>query len=144
MRQLLCYILFSIVGTTLLWGQTSATRDSLLRIATTTTNPSIQIATYRNLADLYFERPEELSYLKEAYRIARKVTDKDKEFSLLTDLSSAYIKSYELDSARHYMQVLEQTGNAEETLPYLSFLRMRIFDKKIRKNDGETAIETEL
>lgn len=144
MRQLLCYILFSIVGTTLLWGQTSATRDSLLRIATTTTNPSIQIATYRNLADLYFERPEELSYLKEAYRIARKVIDKDKEFSLLTDLSSAYIKSYELDSARHYMQVLEQTGNAEETLPYLSFLRMRIFDKKIRKNDGETAIETEL
>lgn len=144
MRRLLCYIFFSILGTAYMLGQTSATRDSLLRIATTTTNPSVQIAAYRNLADLYFERPEELSYLKEAYHIARKATYKTDEINALTDITSAYIKVYEMDSARHYMQVIEQMADYEETLPYLSFLRMRVFDKEIRNNNGEEAIEAEL
>lgn len=144
MRYISCYILVSILGISCLIGSVSTTKDSLLNIANNSTELSQQIATYRNLADLYFEKPEEVHYLNKLYLTAKEAKDKNNMFDALYDLAFIYIKSCKVDSAVYYMQTLEQAGEAKETLPYLSYLRTRLFEARIRNNEREKAIAEEL
>lgn len=144
MRYISCYILASILGISFLMGNASKTKDSLLNIVNNSTDLSQQIATYRNLADVYFEKPEEVHYLNKLYLTAKEAKDKNNMFDALSDLAFIYIKSYKADSAVYYMQTLEQAGEAKETLPHLSYLRMRLFEARIRNNEREKAIEEEL
>lgn len=144
MKHLLCYLLTSLLGISILMADVTTSQDSLLRIVKDTTDPSRQIAAYRNLADLYFEKPEEFSYLKQMYRAAESAGNKEEMYNALLDLTFSYIKVYKIDSAKHCMKEIEALGKPEETIPYLSYLRMRMFEGRIRKNDSEKAIEEEL
>lgn len=144
MRYILCLILTSVLGIYCVTGKTSTPKDSLLGIINSSTDLSQQIATYRNLADLYFEKPEENYYLNKMYLAARQAGDKNNIFDALTDLSFSYIKNHETDSVRHCMHILEQNGKPSETLPYLTFIRMRLFEGRLRNNEAEDAIKEEL
>lgn len=144
MRYILGYILVSVLGIHSLMGNITTTKDSLLNVIKKSTDISQQIATYRNLADLYFEKPEETGYLNKMYLLTKAAGDKPNMFEALTDLAFIHLKVYKPDSAQYYMHILEESGKPEETLPYLSYLRMRLFEGKIRNNDREAAIEEEL
>lgn len=145
MRHVYCYLLASILGIYyLVAAPITAVRDSLLNIADNTTEDALRISVYRNLADLYFEKPEETSYLKELYHTAELTSNKEEMFKALTDLTFAYIKNHQGDSAQYYMKVIEQAGKPEETLSYLSYLRMRLFEEKNRSNKGNEALQEEV
>ncbi|WP_455664204.1 sensor histidine kinase [Phocaeicola sp.] len=144
MRRLICYILLSLWGICISSAGISVTRDSLLSVAANSTDVSRQIMAYRNLADLYFEEPEEAGYLHKMYHAAWEARDKENMLDALSDLSYSYVKALQFDSASYYMGIIGQTGNMEETIPYLSYLRMRIFEAKIRNNQAAEAIAEEL
>lgn len=144
MRYILCLILTSILGLYCALGKTSTPKDSLLDIINNSTDLSQPIAAYRNLADLYFEEPEENHYLNKMYLAAKRAGDKNNMFDALSDLAFSYIKNNETDSAKYCMHILEQNGNPEETMPYLTFIRMRLFEGRLRNNEAEEAIKEEL
>lgn len=144
MKYVLCLILTSILGIYYVLGKTSTPKDSLLGIINNSTDLLQQIATYRNLADLYFEKPEETCYLNKMYLAAKQAGDKSNMFDALSDLAFSYIKSHKTDSTKYCMHVLERSGKPEEILPYLSFIRMRLFEGRLRNNQTEDAIKEEL
>ncbi len=144
MKHIYCYIFLSILGICWAKAVSLSPRDSLLNIAESTANDALRISAYRNLADMYFEKPEETYFLQQTYRAAKAARRKKETFDALTDLGFAYIKAYQTDSALYCMEVLEKAGQPEETLPYLSFLRMRLFEGRHRNNEGEKAIKEEL
>lgn len=144
MRYILCFILAFVLGSYCVLGKIQSPEDSLLSIINNTTDLSQQIATYRNLADLYFEKPEEIYYLKKMYLTAKQAGDKNNMFDALSDLAFSYMKNHETDSAKYCMHILEQNGNPAETLPYLTFIRMRLFEGRLRNNEAEEAIKEEL
>lgn len=144
MRYLLGVILVSMLGIHSMLGNIVVTRDSLLNVIKKSADISQQIATYRNLADLYFEKPEEIGYLNEMYLAAKTADDKEQMINALSDLSFNYIKSFDSDSALYYMHILEKSGEPEEVLPSLSYLRMRLFEGRLRYNEREKGIEDEL
>jgi signal transduction histidine kinase len=144
MRHLFCYILLSLWGIYASLASISVTRDSLLNIALHSTESSRQIMAYRNLADLYFEKPGEVGYLYKMYRAAKEAHDRKNMFDALTDLSYNYVKTFQFDSVAYYMNIIKQEGSVEETIPYLSYLRMRQFEVRVRSNQGAQAIAEEL
>lgn len=144
MRYILCLILASILGIYCVTGKTTTPKDSLLAIINNSADLSQQIATYRNLADLYFERPEESYYLNKMYLVAKQAGDKNNMFNALSDLAFSYIKIHNADSVRYCMHLLEQNGKPSETLPYFIFIRMRLFEGRLRNNEAEEAIKEEL
>lgn len=144
MKYIVCYILASFCGILVAVSNISITRDSLLNIVKKSVDLSCQITAYRNLADLYFEKPEEVDYLNKMYFTAKEAGDKVHMFDALSDLAFSYTKVYHADSVLYYMRLLEEVGTPEETLPYLSFLRMRLFEGRVRNNATKTAIAEEL
>lgn len=144
MKYIVCYILISVWGILVAVGSISITRDSLLNIVNKSTDLSCKITVYRNLADLYFEKPEEVEYLNKLYFTAQAAGDKVQMFDALSDLALSYTKVYHVDSVLYCMHLLEEAGTPKETLPYMSFLRMRLFEGRVRNNEAETAIAEEL
>lgn len=144
MKHIYSYILLSIWGICYTLAASPSPTDSLLNIAKTATDNSLRLTAYRDLADIYFEKPQETYFLKETYRTAEAAGRKEEMFDVLTDLAFAYIKTYQADSALHYMKVIENAGTPEETIPYLSYLRMRLFTGRHINNEGEKGIEEEL
>ncbi|MCD7925483.1 MAG: HAMP domain-containing histidine kinase [Bacteroides sp.] len=144
MRHLFCYILLSLWGIYASLASISVTRDSLLNVAAHSTDVSRRIMAYRNLADLYFEEPEEVVYLHKMYHAAKESHDKGNMLDGLSDLSYTYVKALRFDSVSYYMNLMERTGSMEETIPYLSYLRMRTFEVKARNNRATEAIAEEL
>lgn len=144
MKYIVCYILTSIWGILVAVGNISVTRDSLLNVVKVSSDLSCRVTAYRNLADLYFEKPEEADFLNKMYFTAKEAGDKAQVFDALSDLAFLYTKAYHADSALYYMRLLEKSGTPEETLPHLSLLRMRLFEGRVRNNETETAIAEEL
>lgn len=144
MRHVYCYIFTSLIGIYYVMAASLSPADSLLNLAKNATDNALRTSAYRNLADIYFEKPEEISFLKQTYRAAQMAGYKEEMFDALTDLAFAYIKTYQADSALYYMKVIEKVGKPDETLSYLSFLRMRLFEGRYRNNEGEKAIKEEL
>lgn len=127
MKYIVCYILTSIWGILVAVGNISVTRDSLLNVVKASSDLSCRVTAYRNLADLYFEKPEEVDFLNKMYFTAKEAGDKAQVFDALSDLAFLYTKAHHADSALYYMRLLEKSGTPEETLPHLSLLRMRLF-----------------
>lgn len=145
MKHIYCCLLTLVLGISCVTAApVTAVRDSLLNIARHTANDALRISVYRNLADLYFEKPEERGFLKQLYTTAESAGRKEEMFDALTDLAFAYIKMPQADSARYYMKVLEQAGSPEETLPYLTYLRMRMFEGANRNNKGDKGLREEM
>lgn len=145
MKHFYCCLLTLLLGISCVTAAPSAeVRDSLLNIARHTANDALRISVYRNLADLYFEKPEEIGFLKQLYRTAESAGRKEEMFDALIDLAFTCIKMPQADSARYYMKVLEQAGTPEETLPYLTYLRMRLFEGAYRNNKGSEGLREEM
>lgn len=144
MKYIYCYILISIWAVCWVMAASLSPNDSLLSIARNTTDDALRVSAYRNLADIYFEKPEETYFLKQTYQAAEAAGCKDDMFDALTDLVFAYIKTHRTDSALYYMKVIEKAGNPEETILHLSFLRMRMFEGRHMNNEGQKAIDEEL
>ncbi len=123
---------------------TVAIKDSLLHIADTSADMHAKFMAFRNLADIYFEKPEEIDYLKKMYQTAKTANDKENTLETLKNIVFAYIKIAEGDSISYYMNLLQKEGDYKETVPYLSYLRMRLFDYRVRNNDGAKATQEEL
>lgn len=101
--------------------------DSLIReLKSAGVNQKIKI--YRNLADIYFETPMELHYLREMYNQASKISDASLKLDILGDITFIHINNNNVDSAYYYISIIEKTASAEESVGWLSYLRMRLFD----------------
>ena len=144
MKQLYCIIVLAISFCNL-HANPVAIRDSLLRVTKTTKDLHQKANAYRNLADYYFETPEELNYLKLAYEAARQANDQESQLSALSSISNSFIRLRELDSARYYMRIIEKEVGAKHADAYLSYLRMKIFDRRITqgKEEAELAMKDE-
>lgn len=145
MKYLSCIVIF-ILYLSPVKANFTATRDSLLRIIQTTKDLNTKKQTYQNLADLYFEKPEEVTYLKLTYSTAKHSGDKEMALNTLLDLSYSFIKSNKLDSARYYMNIIETEAGPEKANAYLSYLRMKTFMMEIGlgKEEMKAAIKQKL
>lgn len=145
MKYLSCIVIF-ILCLSPVKASFTANSDSLLRIIQTTKDLNTKKQTYQNLADLYFEKPEEVTYLKLTYSTAIHSGDKEMALNTLLDLSYSFIKSNKLDSAIYYMNMIETEAGPEKANAHLSYLRMKTFMKEIGlgKEEMNAAIKQKL
>lgn len=103
-------------------------KDSLIRIAETTRDEAQRGATYRNLVDIYLDKPEEIHYLKLMYQSARKAKNKALALDALRELANSHILNGSIDSARYYMDLIKKEPELKNKNKYLSVLRIRLFE----------------
>lgn len=107
---------------------TTVPKDSLIRIAETTQDEDLRGATYRNLADIYLDKPEEIHYLKLMYQSARKTKNKALVLDALKELAGSHILNGSVDSAHYYMDLIKKEVELKNENKYLSALRIKLFD----------------
>lgn len=144
MKRIFFCTLFFIVSFQFAQGQMTMQKDSLRNSLNSTTDVSKRMKTYRNLADIYFEEPEEKEYLEGAYREAQKLKDTKSMMEALSDLASVYLKKGRQDSVFHYMHLLEKADKPEVTVRYLSYIRARLFEVNMREGNGDLVVEDSL
>lgn len=144
MKQLFSILVLILCSFTSVIAAT-AKRDSLMRIAQTTTDENLRVATYRNLADIYIDKPEEKHYLKLLYQSALKTKNKALALNALSDLTSSHILTGSIDSAHYYMDLIKEETEAQTENKYLSALRIKLFnygfDQGKKKADEALASE---
>lgn len=114
-------------------GAAITPQDSLLNKLKTTTSPREKLSIYRNLADLHFEEPQEKAYLKKTIAAARALGNRDVMLDALTELTFAYIRDEQTDSASFYMGVMQtDIPHSDAKSCAITYLNMRVFDGKIR------------
>ena len=74
-------------------------KDSLIRVAKATTDQSQKAHIYRDLADFYSKKPEEVYYLKLLYQLGKETKNKKIVLDALTDLASSHTAKMDFDSA---------------------------------------------
>lgn len=117
--------------------------DSLVHLVQTTTDVNIKINTYRNLADIYMEKPEERHYLKLMYELAHKVDNKEMVLDALSDLAYAHIIAKNIDSVHYYMNLIEKEADSQAVNSYLSHIRIKLFSAQTNKTKQEREIAFE-
>lgn len=142
-RIFFCTLLF-IVSFHFVQGQTTIQKDSLRKSLDATTDVYKRVKTYRNLADIYFEEPEEKVYLEGVYDEAKKIKDTKSMMEALSDLASLYLKLGRQDSVFHYMHLLEKADKPDVTVRYLSYIRARLFEVNMREGNGDLVVEDSL
>ena len=123
-----------------------AKRDSLIRMAEITTDENQRKEIYRNLADIYIEKPEERYYLKLLYQSAQKTKNKALALEVLRELAAAYILDGSVDSTYYYMNFIKKEAKAGTENKYLSALRMKLFSNGLDhgKKKADEALASEL
>ena len=142
MRYFLCAVLISL-GSLIANAAINPT-DSLSRLLKNSSNPHQKATIYRNLADMYYEHPEEISYLKNTYEEAQKCRNKGMIIEALSDLAITYIKQDQADSARYYMHLIEKSAKHEEIEGEITFLEVRLFEYLISSKENEKLLEEAL
>ena len=124
----------------------TANLDSLIRITKTTTDENLRAATYRNLADIYLEKPEEKHYLKLLYQSAQKTKNKVLALGTLSELADAHILNGNIDSAHYCMDLIKKEAGDKIENKYLSALRISLFDNGLNqgKKKADEALASEL
>lgn len=124
----------------------TANRDSLIRIAKTTADESLRAATYRNLADIYLDKPEEEHYLRLLYQSAQKMKNKALTLNTLSELANSYILNGNIDSAYYYMNLVKKETDKQTANKYLSALRIKLFSNGLNqgKKEADEALASEL
>lgn len=126
----------------------TALKDSLLQQLVNSTDSKERTKVLRNLADIYFEFPQEQEYLKQLIVAAKKTGDNEILINSLSDLANYHLNLLEIDSARYYINIIKKIENPPSTLLncQLSYLKMRMFGTEIRKgsNSSIEAINQEL
>lgn len=144
MKQLFSILVLILCSFTSVIAVT-ANRDSLLHIAKTTADENRRAATYRNLADIYIDKPEEKHYLKLLYQSALKTKNKALELNVLSELAGSHILNGSIDSAHYYMDLIKEETEAQTENKYLSALRIKLFnygfDQGEKKADEALASE---
>lgn len=145
MKHICCFFMLIFAFSSLV-AHTQYRQDSLLNIVKTTKSLHQKYMAEMNLADIHFEEPAQNTYLKSAYESARKIGDRKATLNTLLELFNSYLKTEQEDSINYYMNVIEKEAGSDEMNAYLSYLRMRIFDKKIMegKEASEAAMKKEL
>ncbi len=142
MRFLILFLLVSVIHLTR--ADNTYRKDSLLHLLSQTQDSPGKIKVYRNLADLCFETPEENVFLKKMYAEALKINDLDNQLSALQDLVQASIKNYQLDSAFHYMNLVQKSGDSEMVTDVYTYLQIRFLEREILDKNSQGMIEKEL
>lgn len=124
----------------------TALQDSLLQQLVHSTDLSHKAATLRNLADIYYELPQEQNYLKQLIDITRKTGKDEMLIDALGDLANSYIDDVKLDSAQHYLAEIQKRGQSTAAACWQTYLKMRLFDTEVQKGDasGTEAISLKL
>lgn len=145
MKHICCFFML-IFAFCPLSAHTESSQDSLLNIVKTTKDLHQKYMAEMNLSDLHFEEPAQNTYLKSAYESAQKNGDKKAALNTLMELFNCYLREEQEDSINYYMNVIQREAGSDEANAYLSYLRMRIFDKKIMegKEASEAAMKKEL
>lgn len=115
--------------------QTTNAKDSLLTLVDSAGDKHLKIRYFRDLADICFETPDEMKYLRKMYELAKDASDSENMFEALAALSFAKLKENELDSASYYMELLQKSGTTPQTIGHLTYLRMRFSDYEQFKTD---------
>lgn len=146
MKHLFSILILTLSSFTSLMAVT-VNRDSLIHLAKITTDEKQRAAVYRNLADIYIDKPEENHYLKLLYQSAQKTKDKALSLDVLSELASSHIQTGNIDSAHYYMDLIKKETEAELESKYLSALRIKLFnygfDQGKKKADEALASERE-
>lgn len=130
MRNILYLLIWFIIPCV---GATVTPQDSLLNKLKTTTKSHEKLSIYRNLADFYFEEPQEKIYLKKTITEATALDNQEVMLDALTELAFAYIRDEKIDSASYYMDVIQKDIKPSDARSCaITYLNMRVFDGKIR------------
>lgn len=145
MKHICCFFMF-IFAFCSLSAHPVSSKDSLLNIVKTTKDLHQKYIAEMNLSDLHFEQPAQNTYLKSAYESAQKIGDKKAALNVLMDLFNSYLRTEQEDSVSYYMNAVKKEAGSNEVNACLSYMRMRIFDKKIMegKEVSEAAMKKEL
>lgn len=130
---LLCLFCQSVFSTDI------ALQDSLLQQLVHSTDPAHKANILRNLADIYYELPQERGYLKQLVDITRKTGNKEMLTDALGNLAVSYIDDVKLDSAQHYLKEIQQIGNTTAAGCWQTYLKMRLFDAEVQKGNDSSA-----
>ena len=118
--------------------------DSLLNLLKKSPNYIQKVEIYRNLADIYFEQPQEKIYLLKIYQEAKKNNDNNKMVEVLDDIIIMQTKEYNKDSVTKYINIIKKTATPEKIKSLLPYYYMRIFEELYYLNKKAEAIEEEL
>ena len=125
-----------------------ALKDSLLQQLVRSTDPKDRAGVLRNLADIYYELPQEQKYLEKLINIAQKTNNNELLLDAYGDLAGCYLKKLETDSAQYCIDQIKQIKNLPAATHecQLTYLRMRLFGVEIDKGDesGAEAIDEKL
>lgn len=144
MRPIIFLIIYLSISVHSALAASVTPKDSLLKSFTSALPPSEKIRIYRDLADLCFETPDEMIYLKKLCQEAQRSKDTKQWAEALGNLSFAYIKVNQIDSARYYMDLIQRSVPRSDTEHWLTFLEMRLFDEQISQSNSDQTIEGEL
>lgn len=144
MRSVICVFTYLIISIHPIFATNVDSKDSLLNLLNATLPSTEKISIYRNLADLCFETPEEITYLKQLYLEAERARSKEDMIDALGHLSFAYVKINQNDSAQCYIDVIQHAAHASNTEQWLTFLEMRLFNQKISQRGSDQTIGKEL
>lgn len=109
-----------------------ALRDSLLQQLVHSTDLTHKATILRNLADIYYELPQEQEYLKQLVDITRETGDQEMLTDALANLTNSYIDKVKLDSARYYLNEIQAIGNSTASTCWQTYLKMRLFDAEVQ------------
>ncbi|MFS3040281.1 hypothetical protein AAH043_19925 [Bacteroides nordii] len=118
-------------------------KDSLLQQLTHTTESSLRIRIYRNLADVCFESPDEKTYLLKMYHEADRVGDKVNVVNALTDIIYIATNNAQTDSISYYINLIKQAGTPETIVAFPAYIHMRYFDTLCYEGKAAEAIDNE-
>lgn len=118
--------------------------DSLLHLLKKNPSSAQKIQIYRNLADIYFESPEEKIYLLKLYREAIKSNDVSCTIEALNDIVLYESNDYKKDSIAKYVALIKEIAPAEKVKSLLPYYHMRFFNTLYFLNKGDEALKVEL
>lgn len=146
MQHLLTTIIFIFIfiSSATFAAITTHTTDSLLVLLKSTRSPEKKIQIYRDLADIYVEKPQKKAYLLKMYEEAKKGNNKTAMLNALNDIVINESKSYQKDSIVKYINYIKEIATSQELTYLLPFYHMRFFDTLCYQNKGKEAINEEL
>lgn len=146
MRHIIIILLYFFCQS--IFAANIALQDSLLQQLARSTTPKEKAGILRNLADVYFELPQEQEYLRQLITMAQKMGDHELLINSLSDMANCHLDLLESDSAQYYIDQIRKIENPPTDLLncQLTYLKMRMFGTKVKKgsNSSIEAINQEL
>lgn len=118
--------------------------DSLLCLLKKNPTSAQRIQVYRNLADIYFDSPQEKIYLLKLYQEAQKANDTELVIEVLNDIIVYEANDYKKDSITKYIDFIKKVASPEKVTSLLPYYHMRFFNTLFFLNKRDEALEEEL